>query len=427
MFRGLFHIAFPEHSKEDDFVPSIKQEAARCLKCKKAQCAMHCPVSTDVPRVMELFLNGGIKKAGEILFLNNPLSAVTSIICPHERNCTGHCVLGKKGEPVQFYLVEQYISRFFLETSEIPAIEKNGIKVAVAGSGPAGITMSLLLLLKGYEVTMFEAQDNIGGVLRYGIPPFRLPRELLDIYKDIMLRMGLHLRPNTRIGSNIMIDDLFPDGYKAVFVSTGTGRPNKLGLIGETLGHVHFAVDYLKTPEAFKLGNRVAIVGAGNVAIDAARTAIRRSHAHVTILHFMGENDMTANHDEIEMAEIDGVEFIHYAQTIRILENAVRCVRVRRIENEDGSVSFEEDYSETFDVPADSVIIAIGQGPGADMRAAGVRLTQRGLLDVNEWGETNTPGVFAAGDIVSGPKTVVDAVAFTKKVFTRMEEYLGMA
>ena len=406
---------------------SIKQEALKCLKCKKAQCSAHCPVSTDVPKVMELFLNGEIKQAGELLFLNNPLSAVTSVICPHERNCTGHCVLGRKGEPVQFYRVEEYISRFYLETTEIPKIEKNGIKIAVAGSGPAGITMSLLLLLKGYDVTMFEAQDNIGGVLRYGIPPFRLSRELLDLYKDIMLRMGLHLRPNTRIGSNIMIEDLFPDGYKAVFVSTGTGRPRKLGLIGETLGHVHFAVDYLKTPDAFKLGNRVAIVGAGNVAIDAARTAIRRSHSHVTILHYMGENDMTANSDEIEMAQIDGVEFIHYAQTIRILENSVRCVQVNRIENEDGSVSFEEDYSHVFDVPADSVIIAIGQGPGADMKAAGVKLTQRGLLEVNEWGETDTPGVFAAGDIVSGPKTVVDAVAFTKKVFRRMEEYLGMA
>lgn len=376
---------------------------------------------------MELFLNGEIKQAGELLFVNNPLSAVTSVICPHERNCTGHCVLGRKGEPVQFYRVEEYISRFYLETAEIPKIEKNGIKIAVAGSGPAGITMSLMLLLTGYDVTLFEAQDNIGGVLRYGIPPFRLSRELLDLYRDIMLRMGLHLRPNTRIGSNILIEDLFPDGYKAVFISTGTGRPRKLGLLGETLGHVHFAVDYLKTPEAFKLGNRVAIVGAGNVAIDAARTAIRRSHSHVTILHYMGENDMTANSDEIEMAQIDGVEFIHYAQAVRILEDAVRCVQVNRIENEDGSVSFEEDYSHTFDVPADSVIIAIGQGPGADMKAAGVRLTQRGLLDVNEWGETDTPGVFAAGDIVSGPRTVVEAVAFTKKVFRRMEEYLGMA
>lgn len=405
---------------------SIKQEASRCLKCKKAQCAAHCPVATDIPKVMELFLNGEIKQAGELLFVNNPLSAVTSVICPHERNCTGHCVLGKKGEPVQFYRVEEYISRFFLETAEIPEIKKNGIKIAVAGSGPAGITMSLMLLLSGYDVTLFEAQDNIGGVLRYGIPPFRLSRELLDLYRDIMLRMGLHLRPNTRIGSNILIEDLFPDGYKAVFISTGTGRPRKLGLLGETLGHVHFAVDYLKAPEAFKLGNRVAIVGAGNVAIDAARTAIRRSHSHVTILHYMGENDMTANSDEIEMAQIDGVEFIHYAQAVRILEDGVRCVQVNRVENEDGSVSFEEDYAHTFDVPADSVIIAIGQGPGADMRAAGVKLTQRGLLEVNEWGETDTPGVFAAGDIVSGPRTVVEAVAFTKKVFQRMEEYLGV-
>ena len=390
-------------------------------------CSANCPVSTPIPQIIELFLDGKIQKAGEMLFLNNPLSAVTSVICPHERNCAGHCVLGRKGEPVSFYRIEEYLSRFYLETMDIPEIKKNGIKVAVAGAGPAGITMSLLLLLNGYDVTLFEAQDKIGGILRYGIPPFRLSRDLLDMFEEIMLRMGLHLRPNTRIGTNIMIDDLFPDGYKAVFVSTGTGRPNKLGLIGETLGHVHFAVDYLKSPGSFKLGQQVAVVGAGNVAIDAARTAIRRAHSHVTILHFKGEEDMTANQDEIEMAQIEGVEFVHYAQAVRILENAVRCVRVRRVEKEDGSVEFEEDYSEVFDVPTDSIIIAIGQGPGADTKAAGVKLTQRGLFEVNEWGETDTPGVFAAGDIVSGPKTVVDAVAFTKKVFTRMQEYLGMA
>ena len=307
---------------------------------------------------------------------------------------------------------------------EIPDSQKNGIKVAVAGAGPAGITMSILLLLKGYDVTLFEAQDNVGGVLRYGIPPFRLSREILDNYKEIMLRMGVHFRPNTRIGTNIMIEDLFPDGYKAVFVSTGTGRPNKLGLLGETLGHVHFAVDYLKSPEAFTLGRNVAIVGAGNVAIDAARTAIRQGCSHVKILHFKGAEDMTANRDEVEMAEIDGVEFVHYAQAVRILEDSVRCARVNRIENEDGTVTFEEDYTDTFDVTADSVIIAIGQGPGADIRTTGIKLTQRGLFEVNEFGETDIPGVFAAGDIVSGPKTVVEAVAFTKKVFERMENYL---
>ena len=284
--------------------------------------------------------------------------------------------------------------------------------------------MSMLLLSKGYDVTLFESEDDIGGVLRYGIPPFRLPRDLLDLYKDLILRAGIHFRPNTRIGSNIMIEDLFPDGYKAVFVSTGTGRPRKLGLVGETLGHVHFAIDYLKSPYAFKLGRRLVVIGAGNVAIDVARTAIRVSHSFVTILHYMGKDDMTANHDEVEMAEIDGVEFIHNAQAVRIMENAVRYVYVQRTENEDGTLSFEEDYSKVSDIPADSVIIAIGQGPSADIVTAGVKLTQKGLFDVNEWGETDIPGVFAAGDIVSGPKTVVDAVAFTKKVFGRMEEYL---
>ena len=404
---------------------SLKREAEKCLKCKKPMCSAHCPVSTAIPQVTDLFLRGEIKKAGEMLFVNNPLSAVTSVICPHERNCTGHCVLGNKGEPFRFYLLEEYLSRFYLETIEIPEIKKNGIKIAVAGAGPAGITMSLMLLLRGYDVTLFEAQDDIGGILRYGIPPFRLSRDLLDMYKDIMLRMGVHFRPNTRIGTNIRIEDLFPDGYKAVFVSTGTGRPKKLGLIGETLGHVHFAVDYLKSPHSFSLGSRVAIVGAGNVAIDAARTVIRRAHSQVTIIHFMGPDEMTANREETEMAEIEGVKFVHYAQAVRILENAVRCVRVNRITDEDGSVRFEEDFSEVFDIPADSVIIAIGQGPGADMNIAGMQLTQKGLLDVNEWGETNMPGVFAAGDIVSGPRTVIEAVAFTKKVLQRMEEYIG--
>lgn len=405
-------------------MPSIKKEAERCLKCKKPMCSMNCPVETPIPEVMRLFLDGEIEKAGEMLIQNNPMSAVTSIICPHERNCAGHCVLGKKSSPIEFYRVEEYISRFYLETMHVPEIEKNGIKVAVAGAGPAGITMSILLLKAGYDVTLFEAQDDIGGVLRYGIPPFRLPRDLLDMYKELLLRMGVRFRPNTRIGTNIQIADLFPDGYKAVFVAAGTGRPNRLGLLGETLGHVHFAIDYLKSPETFDLGNKVVIVGAGNVAIDAARTAIRQQRSHATILHFMGEEDMTANRDEVEMAELDGVEFVHYAQAVRIMDDGVRCVRVNRIENEDGTASFEEDYTETFDVPADSVILAIGQGPGADMNTGSIKLTQRGFLEVNEWGETNMPGVFAAGDIVSGPKTVVEAVAFAKKVFPHMEAYL---
>ncbi|MBO7728619.1 MAG: NAD(P)-dependent oxidoreductase [Oscillospiraceae bacterium] len=403
---------------------TIKQEAQRCLKCKKPQCAMHCPVETPVPQVMELFLNGQTKEAGEMLFRNNPLTAVTAIVCPHERNCTGHCVLGNKGEPVEFFRIEQYISRFYLETFEAPEIQKNGIKIAVVGGGPAGIAMSMMAALKGYEVTLFEAQDNLGGVLRYGIPAFRLPKDILDMYKDILLSLGVHFRPNTRLGASIGLKDLFPDGYKAVFIAAGTGRPNRLGLLGETLGHVHFAIDYLKSPENFQLGRRVAIIGAGNVAIDAARTVIRREHSHAMIINYKGAEEMPANHEEIELAELDGVEFMHYAQAVRILDDAVRCVRVNRVELEDGNVVYEEDFADTFDVPIDSVILAIGQGPGADVNSSVLEVTKKGLIIVDEWGETNLNGVFAAGDIVTGPRTVVEAIASTKKAFQRMDEYL---
>ncbi len=403
---------------------TVKQEALRCLRCKKPQCALNCPVETPIPQVMELFLNGQTKEAGEMLFRNNPLTAVTAIVCPHERNCTGHCVLGNKGEPVEFFRIEQYISRFYLETFEAPEILKNGIKIAVVGGGPAGIAMSMMAALKGYEVTLFEAQDNLGGVLRYGIPAFRLPKDILDMYKDILLSLGVHFRPNTRLGASIGLMDLFPDGYKAVFIAAGTGRPNRLGLLGETLGHVHFAVDYLKSPENFHLGRHVAVVGAGNVAIDAARTVIRWEHAHAMIINFKGEEEMPANRDEVEMAEMDGVEFMHHAQAVRIMDDAVRCVRVNRIEAEDGSVTYEEDFADTFDVPVDSVILAIGQGPGADVNASALEVDKKGLIVVNEWGETNLQGVYAAGDIVTGPRTVVEAIASTKKAFQRMEEYL---
>ncbi len=403
---------------------SIRAEAERCMKCKVAMCSKNCPMSTPVPDVMNLFLEGKIHEAGEKLFLNNPLTAVTSVVCPHERNCFGHCVLNRKGEPIKFYEVEQYLSRFYLETFEPPEIKKNGINVAVVGGGPAGITMSFILLLRGYYVTMFEAQDEIGGVMRYGIPAFRLPKDYLDLYKKVLLKMGMKFRPNTRIGTNLTVDDLLIDGYKAVFVATGTGKPNRLGLRGETLGNVHFAIDYLKSPSTYNLGKKVVIVGAGNVAIDAARTAIRQEHCDVTILNFMAEEDMSADKMEVEMAKIDGAEFMHQTQAIRITDNKVTCVHVDKTVDEEGNANFEENYDEITNLEADSVIIAIGQGLGYDMKSGyDVTISGRGLFEVNEHGETSTPGVFAAGDIVSGARTVVEAVAFAKRVSKYLIEY----
>ncbi len=407
---------------------TIKSEAQRCLKCKVPGCSKGCPVSTPVPQVFTLFLDGGLREAGEMLFNNNPLSAVTSIVCPHDRNCKGHCILGKKGQPVEFYKVEQYISSFYLETFQPPLIKKNGKKIGVVGAGPAGITVSIILAQKGYSITLFDAMDNIGGALRYGIPEFRLPKSMLDSYKKILDSLGVKFRPNTRIGTNISTEDMFLDGYDAIFICTGTSRPNRFGLLGETLGHVHYAIDYLKSPDSYKLGKKVAIIGAGNVAIDAARTAIRKAHSEVTILNYKGAEDMRADKSELEMAAIDGVKMLHLCQVARIADDCIKCVKVEKIIAEDGSVSFNEDFQASFEVPADSVIIAIGQGPGADIvSVGGAKVTQRGLLQVDEYGQTSQKGVFAAGDIVTGPKTVIEAVAFAKKASVQIEEYCNNA
>ena len=403
---------------------TLKSEAERCLKCKVPRCSKGCPVSTSVPQAMGLFLDGRLTEAGALLFNNNPLSAICSTVCPHETNCAGHCVLGKKGQPVEFFRIEQYISQFYIETFKPEKIKRNGKKIAVVGAGPAGLTLSIMLSLRGYRLTLFEAMDSIGGALRYGIPDFRLSRSKLDFYRAILDSLGVRFRPNTRIGTNITPEDMFIDGYDAIFIATGAELPHRLGLLGETLGHVHFAVDYLKSPDSYRLGRKVAIVGAGNVALDAARTAIRKEHSEVTILHFMGEEDMTASRAEVEMALIDGVRFRHHCQAIRIMDDCVVWVRVNKVVDPDGGVSFEEDFQASSKVKADSVIIAIGQGPGADAVSGGsVKVTQRGLLEVDESGRTSKEGVFAAGDVVTGSKTVVEAVAFAKKAAEAIDEY----
>ncbi|MCW4024493.1 MAG: FAD-dependent oxidoreductase [Candidatus Bathyarchaeota archaeon] len=403
---------------------TIKSEAERCLKCKVPGCSKGCPVLTPIPQVMNLFLEGKLKEAGELLFNNNPLSAITSIVCPHDKNCKGHCILSKKGQPIEFYKIEQYISRFYLETFQPPTIEKNGKKVAVVGAGAAGITMSIILALKGYSITLFEAMDNIGGTLRYGIPEFRLPKSILDVYKRLLDSLGVKFRPNTRIGTNISTEDMFIDGYDAIFICTGTTRPNRFGLLGETLGHVHFAIDYLRSPDAYKLGKNVVILGAGNVAMDAARTAIRKQHSEVTILNNRSAEEIRADKAEVEMAIIDGVNLLHSRQVVRIMDDSVKCVKVDKVIGEDGSECLKEDFQCCSDLPADSVIIAIGQGPGAEVVTVGnAKVTQRGLIQADEFGKTSQEGVFAAGDVVTGPRTVIEAVAFAKRASEKIEEY----
>jgi len=227
----------------------IIEEAKRCLQCKNPKCKQGCPVNTSIPEVIQLLLNSDIKKAGEMLFNNNPLSVICSLVCPHENQCEGNCVLGMKGSPVQISSIENYISSYYLNSSSLEKNERLNKRVAIIGSGPAGITIAFMLSLKGYDVTIFEAHDKIGGVLRYGIPEFRLPKIILDKLKDKLIELGVKIRPNTLIGPVININTLERDGYEAIFIGTGVWNPNTLNIKGESLGHVHYAIDYLKNPK----------------------------------------------------------------------------------------------------------------------------------------------------------------------------------
>ncbi|MDO4268884.1 MAG: FAD-dependent oxidoreductase, partial [Eubacteriales bacterium] len=261
----------------------VMDEANRCLGCKVPQCQKGCPISTPIPEVIRLLKNNQLDEAGRILFENNPLTTVCSLVCNHENQCEGHCVLGRKGAPVHFSTIENYISSTYASKMNQGPAPSNGIKAAIIGSGPAGLTIAVILARYGYDVTIFEGKDKIGGVLRYGIPEFRLPKSVLDDfkYRHIDLK-GIKFRPNTHIGGAIGIDDLFRDGYKAIFVGTGVWKPNSLHIKGETFGNVHFGINYLNNPDSYHLGERVIVIGAGNAAMDVARTAIRKGVRYLT-------------------------------------------------------------------------------------------------------------------------------------------------
>ena len=246
----------------------IIDEANRCLNCKKPMCQQGCPVHTPIPKVIQLFKENRVMEAGEMLFENNPMSVICSIVCNHEKQCAGSCVLGRKGNPVHFSSIETYISDTYLDHMEIKPVEKKAQKVAVIGAGPAGMTVAITLAKQGYPVTIFEWKDKIGGIMQYGIPEFRLPKQILERYQKQMLQLGIQIRPNTTIGAVLKIDDLLRDGYASIFVGTGVWKARNLGIEGECLGNVHFGIDYLASPRAYHLGEKVAIIGMGNAAMD---------------------------------------------------------------------------------------------------------------------------------------------------------------
>lgn len=399
----------------------VMDEANRCLGCKVPQCQKGCPISTPIPQIIRMLKDNKLDEAGRTLFENNPLTTVCSLVCNHENQCEGHCVLGKKGAPVHFSTIENYISSTYAHKMTEGPKPSNGTRVAIIGSGPAGLTIAIILARYGYDVTIFEGKDKIGGVLRYGIPEFRLPKSVLDDFKYRHLDLkGIKFRPNTHIGGAIGIDDLFRDGYKAIFVGTGVWKPNALHIKGETFGHVHFGINYLNNPDSYDLGERVIVIGAGNAAMDVARTAIRKGVRSLTC--FSLTRNVAASHHEFSYAQLEGVRFEYNKAPVEITDEGVIFKDVR--EQEDGSLADVPNSQKLY--PADSVIISISQGPQNRIVSTteGLKANTRGLLVADETGHTTRPGIFASGDVVNGARTVVEAVAHSKVVAESMHRYM---
>lgn len=398
----------------------VIDEIARCLNCAKPACREGCPINTPIPEMIELLKEHRLSEAGELLFNNNPLSVICSVVCNHECQCEGHCVLGRKGNSVQISTIENYISETCLDKMQISRRPDNGIAVAVIGSGPAGLTVAIQLARKGYRVTIFDSKDKLGGVMQYGIPDFRLPKTLLVRLKNKIEELGVRIRLNTTIGNALRIDDMFRDDYRAVFIGTGVWRPRTLGIKGESRGNVLFGIDYLANPKQHELGQVVAIIGMGNTAMDVARTGLRRGVRRVVM--FTPASSTTASRQQLMYAQLDGAEFEFCRQIVEI--------------NDKGPVFREVIYDqegkqqglgeELIQMEADSVVIAVSQGPRRRLvdSTVGLEIDESGFLVVDEIGQTTKPMVFAAGDVVTGPRNVVSAVASAKVVAENMDKEL---
>ena len=386
----------------------MNNEALRCLLCKKPKCALQgCPVHTPVPECMLLYRQGKLAEAGELLFRNNPLSAVTSLVCDWKQFCYGHCVLNVKQVPVRWYEVEQEISGAYLFTHQLSrrSEELSGKRVALVGAGPVGIAAAVWLYEAGADVTLYDANPRLGGVLRYGIPAFRLDKKYCDAFEDMFSRAGIVFHGDVEVGRDMTLAELSA-GYDAVLVGAGAEQPATLHIPGEE--QAVQALPFLKDPSAFDLGRKVIVIGGGNVAMDACRTAARRGSETWVYYRKTFEN-MPANPLEVEEAKADGVQFRVFQAPVEVREGGVVFRDCENVVPEDGGrvVTRILEGTDHF-VECDTLLTAISEKPDPVLLEAA-----RGLENV-----------WLAGDFLTGPATVVEAVASARQAVSSMMEAL---
>jgi len=424
------------------------KEAERCIQCKKPGCRQGCPVQVDIPEFIAKIREKDFIGAANSIKQYNNLPAICGRVCPQENQCEKYCVVGKKGDPVAIGRLERFVADYAMahDPSKPQPVPSNGMKVAVVGSGPAGLTCAADLRKMGYEVTIFEALHVPGGVLMYGIPEFRLPKAVVQKEIDMLRDLGVEIKVNSVIGKIETVNDLLAQGYDAVFIGTGAGLPYFMNIPGENYNGVYSANEFLTRvnlmkgylfPEyatPVKVGRRVAVCGAGNVAMDAARTALRLGAEEVYIVYRRSKAEIPARHEELEHALEEGVQLVLLTSPVEILGNeegwvtGMKCIRFELGEpDESGRRRPVPIEGSEFVMEVDTVIMAIGQGPNplVPSTTEGLATTKRGnIVADEETGQTSLEGVFAGGDIVTGAATVILAMGAGKKAAQAIDAYL---
>lgn len=421
-------------------------EAKRCLHCKHRPCVAGCPVRIDIPEFIAKVAEGDFESAYQIISRSSSLPAVCGRVCPQERQCESKCVRGIKGDAVSIGRLERFVADWHNSHCKVwPEIpERNGHKVAVIGSGPSGLTCAGDLARMGYDVTVFEALHVAGGVLVYGIPEFRLPKKIVELEINGLKALGVKIQTNVVIGRSMSIDDLFEEGYDAVYIGSGAGLPRFMGIPGEELKGVYSANEYLTRVNLMKAylpesatpiyhAKRVAVVGGGNVAMDAARSAIRMGAEEVFVIYRRSFEEIPARKEEVVHAQEEQIEFKTLTNPTEILgdENGnvkgICCVKMELGEpDETGRRSPHPVENSEFDIDVDCVIMAIGTSPNPLIKSTttGLDVNRRGGIIADENGQTSRKGVFAGGDTVTGAATVIKAMGAGKIAAKSIDEYI---